>query len=195
MSLTRCSHVVMPQRLRHNVTPRNRIASPDSVGGTLYDYGMGIGRKIKERREELEAQDPVKYSVEATAKAAGMKNASTLYGLEREDQKSTTRLHALCSYLGLNVDWVDRGVGPRLVADKPSRVGSMVQADQDSPTGATDVAKVMRDAMEFGLLVTDLPESKRQLLLSLARAMKEEREAGEKPDRQTHPEQAAHPAK
>jgi transcriptional regulator with XRE-family HTH domain len=66
------------------------------------------GERIKARREELQ------MTVAALAKAAGIA-PTTLYDLERGDQKSTTKLHRIAAVLGLSTDWVETGRGARLL--------------------------------------------------------------------------------
>jgi hypothetical protein len=146
----------------------------EHVGGGLYHSEMAIGHKLKTRREELEREDPIRYSVEETARACGMK-ASTLYGIEREDQKKSTRLPWLCEYLGLNLKWVTDGVGPRLVRQSPQSV-PLVGSDQQNAALATgetgdDMAGLMREAMEVGLLLMTLPIYQRQAAITMIRAM------------------------
>lgn len=163
------------------------IPSPDGVRGGQYHSDMGIGTKVKERRLELARLDPVRYSVETTAKAAGMR-PSTLYGFEREDQKTTPRLHALCKYLGLNIDWVERGIGPRLVGGRPSPV-HLVQPDHPesaTPTGATDVAMLMKEITEATTFLFVMPDEMRTGFLTAIRAVGER--YLRKPDRDDGPQ-------
>jgi hypothetical protein len=151
-----------------NKSARFPLSEPVGIG--LYDCAMSIGHKIKERRDELARLDPIRYSVEETARAAGMK-PPTLYGLERGDQQNSTRLPWLCDYLGLNIRWVTDGIGPRLVAGSTKGV-QLVETDQTPSGGAEDdMAGVMREVMEVGLLLTSMPIHERVPIIQMIRSM------------------------
>lgn len=68
---------------------------------------MTAGGRLRERRRELG------ISVAQLAKSAGLK-PTTLYDLERGDNKTSRQLHKLCEALGLNLQWVETGAGERL---------------------------------------------------------------------------------
>lgn len=74
---------------------------------------MNAGQRLKARRVELN------MTVAQLARTAGIA-ASTLYDLERGDSHSSRQMHRLCSSLGLNPDWVETGLGPRLVNEEPA---------------------------------------------------------------------------
>jgi transcriptional regulator with XRE-family HTH domain len=116
---------------------------------------MAIGAKIKQRREEL------RLDIKEVAKAAGM-GPTTLYDLERGDQKTTTRLHALCKVLGLNPDWVAYGRGQRLVQSDQKSVESPV-----SNTGIHDMAHLARDVFEIALILSSLNEPMRSSIIAM----------------------------
>lgn len=54
-------------------------------------------------------------SVVALAKVTGIA-PPTLYELERGDMRGSTKMHRICAALGLNPEWVETGVGPRLAS-------------------------------------------------------------------------------
>lgn len=78
---------------------------------------MTIGSRLKSRRKELKLQ------VAEVARAVGMA-PSTLYDIERGDQASSTKLHLLCAFLGLNPRWVETERGPRL-AEAATRISEV----------------------------------------------------------------------
>jgi transcriptional regulator with XRE-family HTH domain len=151
----------MPHRVRDSVDNRKHSVT-DAVGhpvdGTDYAPDMGIGEKIKQRREEL------RLSVNELADAAGM-GPTTLYDLERGDQKTTTRLHALCKVLGLNPEWVADGRGPRLVQNFQNPVSSVPPDTGD--TGLHDMAHMARDVFAVALKLSTIKEPMRSRLLAL----------------------------
>jgi transcriptional regulator with XRE-family HTH domain len=162
----RACQSIMPPTLRYPVKDRNTSNTeglPSSVSGTDYARTMGIGRKLKERRVELG------LSVKQVADAAGMA-ATTLYDLEREEQHSTTRLHALCKVLGLNPEWADSGRGPRLVGS-PTLAPDSVPQDQEQVRAGTDMASVMREALEVAILLSSLSEPIRSNVIGMVRAL------------------------
>ena len=71
---------------------------------------MNTGERIRDRRQELG------MSVIQLAKAAGLK-PSTIYDLERGDNSTSRRLHAICQTLGLNMAWAETGAGERLARE------------------------------------------------------------------------------
>jgi transcriptional regulator with XRE-family HTH domain len=75
----------------------------------MKDWGITIGARIKSRREEIGLPVPT------LARAVGLAQ-STVYDLMRSDSTSSTKLHLFAKVLGLNVDWLETGKGPRLVA-------------------------------------------------------------------------------
>jgi transcriptional regulator with XRE-family HTH domain len=154
----------MTRSVRDPVGSRNSPVSEQlghSVSTTDYDSGMAIGEKIKQRREEL------RLSIKDLADAAGM-GPTTLYDLERGDQKTTTRLHALCKVLGLNPDWVADGRGPRLMQSLQNPVSSVPPDTGD--TGLHDMAHMARDVFEVALLLSTLAEPMRSRLVALIHA-------------------------
>jgi transcriptional regulator with XRE-family HTH domain len=139
--------------------------SSDSASAPDYHANMAVGNKIKQRRTELERDDPVRYSVEATAKAAGMK-ASTLYGLERGDQQTSSRLPWLCEYLGLNINWVDRDIGPRLTGgpDATPVLQPVVSPGQSTAGEQNQMGGMARDVLETSLKLASLPAGQREAI-------------------------------
>jgi transcriptional regulator with XRE-family HTH domain len=71
---------------------------------------MTAGARLRERRRELG------ISVAQLAKSAGLR-PSTLYDLERGDNRTSKQLHRLCQTLGLNINWVETGLGERLARE------------------------------------------------------------------------------
>lgn len=71
----------------------------------------GIGQRLQDRLDEMP-----EMSVKKLARIADLA-PSTLYDLLRGDSDSSTKLHALCTALGLNIEWVEHQRGPRLIAD------------------------------------------------------------------------------
>jgi transcriptional regulator with XRE-family HTH domain len=154
----------MPRSVRDPVGHRNSPVSEQlghSVASTDYANDMPIGEKIKQRREEL------RLSIKDLADAAGM-GPTTLYDLERGDQKTTTRLHALCKVLGLHPDWVADGRGPRLMQNFQNTVSSGPPGTGD--TGIHDMAHMARDVFEVALLLSTLAEPMRSRLVALIHA-------------------------
>jgi transcriptional regulator with XRE-family HTH domain len=154
----------MPRSVRDPVGHRNSPVSEQlghSVASTDYANDMPIGEKIKQRREEL------RLSIKDLADAAGM-GPTTLYDLERGDQKTTTRLHALCKVLGLHPDWVADGRGPRLMQNFQNTVSSGPPGTGD--TGIHDMAHMARDVFEVALLLSTLAEPMRSRLIALIQA-------------------------
>lgn len=78
---------------------------------------MGIGSRIRERREELGLKQ---VDLAKRVKIA----VSTLSDLENERHHRSTKLHQLCKQLGLNPDWVESGRQPRLASEPvgPSQI-------------------------------------------------------------------------
>jgi transcriptional regulator with XRE-family HTH domain len=157
----------MPHRVRDPVGNRKHSVSGQlapTVNGTDYDSGMAIGEKIKQRREEL------RLSIKQLATAAGM-GPTTLYDLERGDQQTSTRLHALCKVLGLNPEWVADGRGPRLVQNFQNPVFSDPPVTAGiSDTGMHDMAHMARDVFEVALLLSTLAEPMRSRMIALIHA-------------------------
>jgi transcriptional regulator with XRE-family HTH domain len=156
----------MNRTLRYPVDDRNGHVTArfaPTVGSTAQNGEMGIGRRLKERRVELG------LSVKQVADAAGMA-PTTLYDLEREEQHSTTRLHALGRVLGLNPEWADSGHGPRL-AGSPTAPVQLVDTDQKSTGATVDMANVARDVLEIALLIAATAEPFRSQLIALARSL------------------------
>lgn len=170
-------------RLRKSVAERNSRSAPTlppNVRGGDYSADMSYGPKIKARRLELKKDDPVRYSIKAVANAVGMAH-STLYDLERGDRQKTHWLLPLCRYLGLNPDWVERGVGSRLVTPvtvsapqdpiQPTTSGdTLVQTDQKESSGGTDVGMLAKRAFEAGLMLTAMPDPVREAFFQSIRA-------------------------
>jgi transcriptional regulator with XRE-family HTH domain len=151
----------MNRTLRYPVDDRNGNVTSrrgPTVGSTAYANEMGIGRRLKERRLELG------LSVKQVADAAGMA-ATTLYDLEREEQQSTTRLHALCKVLGLSTEWADSGHGHRL-AGSPTTPVQLVQSDQGA-----DMGMAAKDVLEIALLIAATAEPFRSQLIAMARSL------------------------
>lgn len=163
----------MSDRIRDPVVAGNYpVIDPagPSVIGTDYDSDMSIGQKIKQRREEL------RLDIKDVAKSAGM-GPTTLYDLERGDQKTTTRLHALCKALGLNPEWVADGRGPRLVqrdqisGDKDANLVKL----SDQPADNIDMAHLARDVFEIALLLSTLQEPLRSRIIAMIQAAASQR--------------------
>jgi DNA-binding XRE family transcriptional regulator len=150
--------------------------SKESVGNAgqddAYTDDMGVGTKIKTRREEL------KIAVAELANQVGL-SRQTLYDLEREKQTSTTKLHLLCKVLGLNPDWVEYGRGPRLMlsptntVDTPADKGAhLVQKDQtEANVEGVGMAGMAREVLEVALLLSGLPEDVRGPVVSMIRSL------------------------
>lgn len=161
----------------HDDKPGQDLTGGDAYVGADYTPEMGIGRKIKERREELG------IGVSALARQVGL-SRQTLYDLEREKQTSTTKLHLLCKALGLNPDWVESNRGPRLTpmsgipVDAHSPMGaSLVGTDQNERTVGVDMAaNLAREVLEAGLLLAALPENVRAAVMGMIRSMATETE-------------------
>jgi transcriptional regulator with XRE-family HTH domain len=132
---------------------------------------MGIGRRIKERREEIGLR------VADVARQAGLK-PTTLYDLEREEQHSTTRLHALCKVLGLNPEWVETGRGTR-IAVRESRRENVVESDHVKTIHGMQITT---EEVEFGIEWGKLDEPHRssireQVLVLVASQVRRRRAA------------------
>jgi transcriptional regulator with XRE-family HTH domain len=149
--------LIMPPTLRHPVDERNGQGGGRD-GNTASITDQSIGRRVKVRRVELG------LSVKAVADAAGMA-ATTLYDLERGEQQSTTRLHALCRVLGLNPEWADSGRGARLAG---SPTAAVVEPNQGSEDMAAIVA---REVLELALLISTVAEPFRSQIVALARTL------------------------
>jgi len=78
----------------------------DFRNGIPYIAYMTVGQRIKFARK---AHSPV-VGVKQLADAVGLA-ASTLYDLERGEQESTTKLHAIAEYLGVRAGWLENGQG------------------------------------------------------------------------------------
>ena len=76
----------------------------------MTDWGITIGARIRSRREEIG------MPVSTLARAAGLA-PSTVYDLMRSDSTSSTKLHLIAKALGLNIDWLETGKGPRLIGE------------------------------------------------------------------------------
>lgn len=100
---------------------------------------MTPGQRIKERRKELQ------LSVAALARAAGIA-PSTLYDLERGDANASTRMHSICSSLGLNPTWVETGHGARLANSKTleNSVEIVIGGERLTPESARLAAQIER---------------------------------------------------
>jgi transcriptional regulator with XRE-family HTH domain len=172
MSAISDCQLVMPPTLRFPVDDGN-VSVTGGVGHTVsitdQNPGMGIGRRIKERRIELG------LSVKSVADAAGMA-ATTLYDLEREEQHSTTRLHALCRVLGLNPEWADSGRGSRL-SGSPTSAVEVVEPDQKTTAGDDMAAIIAREVLEIALLISSVAEPFRSQLMDLARTLPKKKPA------------------
>jgi transcriptional regulator with XRE-family HTH domain len=68
------------------------------------------GQRLRRRREEL------KLTVKEVAQHSGLA-VSTLYEIENGRQRGSTRMHALCKYLGLRVEYVETGRAPQLSSE------------------------------------------------------------------------------
>ena len=79
----------------------------DLRNGIPYITYMTVGERIKSARK---AHTPV-VGVKQLAEAVGLA-VSTLYDLERGEQESTTKLHAVAEYLGVRARWLETGQGP-----------------------------------------------------------------------------------
>ncbi len=145
---------------------------------------MGIGTRLKQRRKELG------MSVAETAKAAGLR-PTTLYDIEREEQHSTTRLHALCQVLGLNTEWVETGRGARL-AGKVLQAENVVQSDHHQTLHGMQIST---EEVEFGIEWGKLEEPQKsaireQVLLLVASQVRRKRT--QPADRKTDPKPPTH---
>ena len=76
----------------------------------MTNWGITIGARIKSRREEIN------MPVTTLARAVGLA-PSTVYDLMRSDSVSSTKLHLIARVLGLNIDWLETGKGPRLAGE------------------------------------------------------------------------------
>jgi transcriptional regulator with XRE-family HTH domain len=164
----------MAANLRFPVIPCQRY----SVTESRYKFVMGIGRRLKERRKEL------KLRVEDVARQAGMR-PSTLYDLEREEQHSTTRLHALCEVLGLNAGWVESGKGVRL-AGESRRVPLRVAEEQ--PRYTLHGMQITPEEVEFGIEWGKLDEPARSLIRQQVLLMVAEQVRAKRRSRQKEPD-------
>ena len=79
----------------------------DLRNGIPYIMYMTVGERIKSARK---AHTPA-VGVKQLAEAVGLA-VSTLYDLERGEQDSTTKLHAVAEYLGVRARWLETGQGP-----------------------------------------------------------------------------------
>lgn len=103
-SLTRCVQMLMG---RHSTIFRNRMSTPfRNVISVQWGMEM-IGDRVRQVRMALGVER------KALAHAAGM-SYSGLSDLESGKAKSTTRLHLLANALGVSVDWLASGEGPKL---------------------------------------------------------------------------------
>lgn len=86
--------------------------------------------------------------------------ASTLYELERGDQRSSTRLHRLCKVLGLNIEFVEHGRGPRLLSEgkAPLRV------EDQALTYSLHHMQITPEEVEFGIEWGKLEEPARSFV-------------------------------
>lgn len=75
-----------------------------SVTEVRFNADMGIGKRIRERRQAL------KMSVKTLASKAGIA-VSTLYDLERGDSNSTKQLHRVAIALKCSLHWLESGKG------------------------------------------------------------------------------------
>jgi transcriptional regulator with XRE-family HTH domain len=82
----------------------------------MKDWGITIGARIRSRREEIG------MPVSTLARAVGLA-PSTVYDLMRSDSTSSTKLHLFARTLGLSVDWLETGKGPRLAGESRATVG------------------------------------------------------------------------
>ena len=117
---------------------------------------MSIGKRLKERRLEK------KLTVAQVADGCGMGH-STLYDIERGDQVSTTRLHLLCAFLGLNPLWVEFKRPPRLLADLPTTKESRKVAESRTPYTLHGM-QIAPEEVEFGIEWGKLDEPARSLV-------------------------------
>ena len=109
----------------------------DFRNGIPYIRYMTVGERIKSARK---AQAPV-IGVKQLADAVGLA-VSTLYDLERGEQESTTKLHAIAEFLGVRARWLETGQGPM----RPEQ-GDLLDASFDDKY---DRVTVVRGAMLSG---------------------------------------------
>ena len=143
---------------------------------------MSIGNRLKERRLQL------KLSVAQVADGCGMGH-STLYDIERGDQVTTTRLHLLCAFLGLNPLWVEHKRQPRLLADLPAENRKVEEPKTAYTLHGMQVAP---EEVEFGIEWGKLDEPARslvrqQVLLLVAEQVRNKRRRS-KDRRDDHPD-------
>lgn len=109
----------------------------DLDNGIPYITYMTVGERIKSARK---AHTPT-VGVKQLAEAVGLA-VSTLYDLERGEQDSTTKLHAIAEYLGVRARWLETGQGPM----RPEQ-GDLLDASFDDKY---DRVTVVRGAMLSG---------------------------------------------
>lgn len=117
---------------------------------------MTIGGRLKERRKEL------RLDVAEVARAVGI-GASTLYDIERGDQASSTKLHLLCDFLGLNPKWVESGRGARLAKDAAG-VGGVHKVAETSARYTLHGMQISPEEAEFGVEWGKLDEPARSAI-------------------------------
>lgn len=119
-----------------------------------------IGERV---RHEREAQG---IERRALAEASGLKY-STLADLEYGQSKSSTKLHKIAAALGVRVEWLETGRGPKLSTDssteralvvpKAASVGEIAQGYRR--IGLLDAVASMGDGAE----IVDFPEVVREM--------------------------------
>lgn len=132
---------------------------------------MSIGSRLKGRRKEL------RLSVAEVADAVGMAH-STLYDIERGDQESSTKLHLLCAFLGLNPKWVETERGPRL-AERPD-VGTTHKVAEAAARYTLHGMQITPEETELGIEWGKLEEPlrsaiKQQIYLLVAEQVRRKR--------------------
>lgn len=115
---------------------------------------MSIGSKLKTRRIELD------LDVADVARRVGM-SATTLYDLERGEQRSTTKLAALCRLYGLNSEWVEYDRGARLAAGEQSKTNRIAEGTARYTLHGMQITS---EEVEFGIEWGKLDEPARTLI-------------------------------
>jgi transcriptional regulator with XRE-family HTH domain len=128
-----------------------------------------IGGKIKARRDELGLK------ASAVAKRAGL-SKQAYSSLENGHQKTSTKLHTICQFLGLSPNWVEFGRGPRLLGGQPSSTADQtsVQSPAEQST-QTEVDETMggmaRDVLEDAMLLASMPLDQRRAISAVIRQL------------------------
>jgi transcriptional regulator with XRE-family HTH domain len=154
---------VQPIRMRHPI--------PDAP----YHYGMGIGSRLRQVRIEMGLE------VAEVARATGIK-VSTLYGIENESQKSTTKLHRICAFYGINPLWAETGRGEKFANATPSGA-QLVESDQiGAESAGLGMASMAREVLEVALLLTTIREPLKSHIIATVKAAVQSSQSQSQPD-------------